>query len=77
MREQLHPNRMILVFAENYEQACMHFAGSFKYKWKYVQSIEDVRGYKDAEILDLGGWQADVKKIEAWDVVQYLRLDIN
>ena len=77
MQERLpQRSRMILVFAATFEQACMHFAGTSRYNWKYVQSIEDVRGYKDAEILDLGGWQSDLNKIEAWDLVQYLRLDI-
>jgi hypothetical protein len=64
---------MILVFAADYERACSHFAGPPKHKWKYVQNIEDVRGCIDAEILDLGGWGSDSKKVEAWDLVHVLR----
>lgn len=64
---------MILVFAESYEQACTHFAGPPKHEWKYVQSIEDVVGYRNVDILDLGGWQSDRKKIEAWDLIHMER----
>lgn len=64
---------MILVFAANYERACSHFAGPQKHKWKFVRNIEDVRGCIGAEILDLGGWESDSKKIEAWDLVHVLR----
>jgi hypothetical protein len=64
---------MIFVFAANYEQACIHFSGPPRYEWKYVQSIKDVVGYKDIEILDLGGWESDFKKVEAWDVVHIQR----
>lgn len=63
---------MILVFAESYEQACTHFAGPPKHEWKYVQTIKDVRGRTDVAILDLGGWEEDLDKVEAWDLVHWL-----
>jgi len=66
---------MILVFAETYEQACSHFAGPPRHEWKYVQTIKDVRGYSDVEILDLGGWQSDPEKIEAWDLIHWVRTE--
>lgn len=66
---------MILVFAANYEQVLIHFAGPPKHEWIYVQSVEDVVGHKDIEILDLGGWQSDFKKVNAWDVIHIERGD--
>jgi hypothetical protein len=66
---------MILVFARSFEQVCIHFAGPPIHEWKYVESIEDIRGYKNSDILDLGGWQDDPKKVEAWDVVHIERGD--
>lgn len=64
---------MILVFAATYEQACSHFAGPPKHKWKYVRNTQDVRGWSDVEILDLGGWGSDPKKIDAWDLIHWRR----
>lgn len=66
---------MILVFAESFEAACYHFAGPPIHQWKYVESIRDVRGWTDVQILDLGGWQSDRKKVEAWDVIHIERGD--
>lgn len=63
---------LVLVFAANYEQACIHFAGPPVHEWKYVQNIEDVRGRTDVAILDLGGWESDSEKIEAWDLIHWL-----